>query len=377
MDTNGIAKLGLGIVAALAAASCSDGVLSSTQPDRSRVEASRSLEDRAIGVERGDLHAPAVDGGAPQPQPQPQPDASLPGTAVGLHGALKVKAGQLVDQHGQPVQLKGMSLFWHNWMGQYYNAAVVSWLASDWRSTVVRAAIGVEPGGAYLSDPATAKAKANAVIKAAIAEGIYVIIDWHAHDAVGNKDKARDFFVEMAQTYGGTPNVIYEIYNEPDYESWSEVKQYSIDIITAIRKIDPDNLIIVGSPHWDQDIHLAADDPIAGQTNLAYSVHFYAGTHGLELRDRVDYALGKGLCIFASEWGTSEADGGSNHKAYLAESATWLSYLAAKKISWCNWSLADKDEASAALVPGASASGGWTPGALTASGKYVRDEIRK
>ena len=43
------------------------------------------------------------------------------------------------------------------------------------------------------------------------------------------------------------PNIIYEIYNEPLDISWSEtVKPYAISVITAIREIDPDNLIVVG-----------------------------------------------------------------------------------------------------------------------------------
>jgi endoglucanase len=54
----------------------------------------------------------------------------------------------------------------------------------------------------------------------------------------------------MATTYGGYDNVIYEIYNEPwGSKSWSgTVKPYSEAVIAAIRAIDSDNLIIVGSP---------------------------------------------------------------------------------------------------------------------------------
>ena len=73
------------------------------------------------------------------------------------------------------------------------------------------------------------------------------------------------------------PNVIYEIFNEPDYETWPEVKAYSEEVIKTIRAIDPDNIILVGSPRWDQDIHLPAADPIKGYANLMYTVHFYAG----------------------------------------------------------------------------------------------------
>ena len=105
----------------------------------------------------------------------------------------------------------------------------------------------------------------------------------------------------MAAQYGKFPNVIYEVFNEPDQETWSQVKAYSTEIIQTIRAKDPDNIILVGSPHWDQDIHTAADDPITGQTNLMYTMHFYAGTHKQWLRDRTDEAIKNGLPIFISE----------------------------------------------------------------------------
>jgi endoglucanase len=35
-------------------------------------------------------------------------------------------------------------------------------------------------------------------------------------------------------------------------------KIYSEEIIKVIRKNDPDNIILIGSPSWDQDVHLPA-----------------------------------------------------------------------------------------------------------------------
>ena len=100
-----------------------------------------------------------------------------------------------------------------------------------------------------------------------------------------------------------------------------------------------------------------------------YTLHFYAGTHGQELRDRIDAAQKQGLPVFISEWGTSRADGGNG--VYLEQSAVWLDFLAERGISWCNWSLCDKSESSAALVPGAPANRAWTDADLSESGKFV------
>ena len=113
-------------------------------------------------------------------------------------------------------------------------------------------------------------------------------------------------------------------------------------------------------------------------TNLAYSLHFYAGSHGQPLRDKADYALSKGLAIFITEWGTTHADGGSSdRKVYTEASAQWLAWADQRQIPWANWSLMDKDESSSALLPGASNKGAWPEVALSPSGRWVREQIRK
>ena len=167
--------------------------------------------------------------------------------------------------------------------------------------------MGVEPDKGYIREKDWSKEKIKVVVDAAIKENIYVIIDWHSHNIRLNE--AKEFFVEMATTYGKYPHVIYEIFNEPEQQSWPDVKAYSTELIKTIREIDPDNIILVGSPHWDQDIHIVADDPIKGYDNLMYTPHFYAATHKQWLRDRGDYALGKGVPLFISESAGMGANG--------------------------------------------------------------------
>lgn len=100
-----------------------------------------------------------------------------------------------------------------------------------------------------------------------------------------------------------------------------------------------------------------------------YTLHFYAGTHGENLRQRLREAVSDGLPVFVSEWGTSRADGSGG--VYLEESAAWLDLLDALGISWANWSLCDKNETSAALRPGTSPDAVWTEEDLSESGKFV------
>ncbi|PRY07414.1 endoglucanase [Pontibacter ummariensis] len=292
--------------------------------------------------------------------------------SVKKHGQLQVDGTQLKDQQGEALTLRGMSFGWHNYWPRFYTPGTVKWLRKDWKSSVVRAAMGVEPRNGYLEKPEWSKEKVKAVVDAAIQEDMYVIIDWHSHNI--NLEEAKEFFAEMARTYGHRPNVIYEIFNEPDEESWDEVKAYSKEVISTIRAIDPDNIILVGTPHWDQDIHLAADAPITGFDNLMYTVHFYAATHKQSLRDRCDYALSKGLPLFISESAGMEAtgDGPLDEKEWQ----NWIDWAEKNKVSWVTWSVSDKDETCSILLPNASSDGRWKKKDLKASGIKSRELLR-
>ncbi|WP_332910428.1 glycoside hydrolase family 5 protein [Algoriphagus boritolerans] len=133
----------------------------------------------------------------------------------------------------------------------------------------------------------------------------------------------------MAETYGHNPHIIYELYNEPIDDTWEEVKAYSEAIITEIRKHDPDNIILVGSPTWSQDVHLVAQNPIMNQENIMYVLHFYAATHKDYLRNRAEAAMNAGLPIFVSECAGMEATG--NGPIDQASWTAWLSWMESKK----------------------------------------------
>jgi endoglucanase len=309
---------------------------------------------------------------AERTSPVPAPEARR--SPVARYGQLSVQGAQIVDATGQPVVLRGQAFGWDNWWPQYYNADVVRWLRDDWCVDVVRPAIGIEPSGAYLSQPKVSTQRARAVVDAAVEVGVYVIIDWHAHDL--HRKEAVAFFAEMARLYGKQPHVIYEIFNEPEKdETWPEVKEYANAVIGAIRQHDPDNLVIVGSPEWDQRIDLVAADPIENFTNVVYSVHFYAKTHGQWLRDRTQAAIDAGIPVIVSESGGSEASGqGPND---YEEWNAWMEFLEKNRVSWLNYSISDKaGETISVLRPGASASGGWTDAYLTESGQQVRALLR-
>ena len=151
----------------------------------------------------------------------------------------------------------------------------------------------------------------------------------------------------------------------------AQVKAYAETVIAAIRQHDPDNIVIVGSPEWDQRVDLVAADPITSDVNVVYSLHFYAGTHGGWLRDRASSVLEAGIPLIVSESSGSEASGmGANN---YTEWQAWFDLMEANHVSWINYSVSDKaGETISVLEPGAPSNGGWDATQLTETGEYIR-----
>jgi aryl-phospho-beta-D-glucosidase BglC (GH1 family) len=301
-------------------------------------------------------------------------------TAVQTHGSLSVNGNQIVDQHGKPLSLAGPSLFWSNTgmdgdEHRYYNADVVAYVQKNWNAPIIRVAIGGTSKGGYLTHPDDNMQRAERVIDAAIAQGMYVIVDWHSHEAEKYPELAIKFFEAIATQYGKHPNLIYEIYNEPLAKTdWSAtVKPYAEKVIPKIRAIDPDNLIVVGTQTWSQDVDKAADDPIKSFINIAYVLHFYAGTHKEPLRKKAEYALSKGIALMVTEWGGVNANGdGAIDKE---ETERWLAFMRKHQLTHCNWALSEKKEGASQLKSGTAPDGKWTDADLTESGLYVRNAV--
>lgn len=132
--------------------------------------------------------------------------------------------------------------------------------------------------------------------------------------------------------------------------------------------MDPDNLIILGTPNFSQDVDTAAADPVAG-TNLLYTLHFYACTHKGSLRAKADRAIAAGLGVFITEFGATPADGGvlanKDNNICAGEANSWFAWMADNVVSGTAWKLETCSDSSCILASTAPADGPWTDSQLT------------
>lgn len=291
---------------------------------------------------------------------------------VSDHGRLRVQGNKIVDSLGRPVQLAGMSLYWPEWASSgknFYTAAAVQTLANDWKASVVRAPMPVYTPNSTPQiqfNSATYTPMIKTVIDAAIANDIYVVVDWHVEGDSVLEDSAKAFFGELARSYQGCPNILWEIWNEPINSSWATIRNYTGDMLPVIRQYSQ-NIVIVGCPNWSHAIQLPLISPVTTDSNIAYSTHFYACSDSTSLQKTVTSAASK-LPIFLSEWGTTSSDGRTGFCTGWSDS--WLALAKSLGLSWTNWSFSNVGGNSQALT-------GTSLTSLTASGTYVKGKIQE
>lgn len=264
---------------------------------------------------------------------------------------------------GNEVQVKGMSLFWSNEKNQnrFWRNDVITGMVSQQGIQVIRAAMAVDDqgwgNGHYFINGKTEYYQdlLDETVQAAIEQDIYVIIDYHSHTAVDNVGRAKEFFKIQAKKWGSYPNVIFEIYNEPICKAgqghgnssnctmitWPEIKAYANEVIPIIRRYS-NNLIVVGTPSWSGNPGAVVGNAITGYDNIAYTFHYYAGKNdGTEAHDfnsmsaDVNSALGAGLSVFVTEWGT--VGYGGDGAPSMANNPQWQTWMNLKKLSSANW----------------------------------------
>ena len=298
------------------------------------------------------------------------------------HGWLRVEGTKIADEHGQILQLKGLSSHGLSWYPEYISREAIR-TTKEHGANVFRAAMYTDEGMGYTQKPEKNRELLYQAIDNSLREGMYVICDWHVlkdRTPMTHLEAAKGFFEEVSDKYKNEPGVIYEIVNEPNGGTkWKEVKEYADIIIPIIRKNSPNSLIIVGTPDHCANLEGIAENPLKYQ-NVMYSMHKY-----FNLTKYKPYStaylkklLDRGLPIFVSEWGidygelddtriTSDHDDRLNFQA----AEEYAAFLRENDVSWCYWSLSNKEEAHSAIVSSSEKLSDWEEEDLSPSVKFV------
>ena len=282
---------------------------------------------------------------------------------------LKLVNNQLCTADNNPVQLRGWST------NDYKNFRVSCDEKADFErmknsgATVIR--IAVDPHE-YASDLTNMVLWVKNSIDYCAELDLYCIIDWHIlvpgdpnhSDYAG----AAQFFYALS-FYVASQNyhhVLYEICNEPNIDEdgsvydigqteWLQIKTYAATILSVIKAGDPDAIVIVGTPQWDQGLVFPMIDPLDEMgMNVMYSFHSNTG-------DEENYlgllsSASAFLPIFVSEWRLLKHSGDacsfeeSKPVADLLMNICNGQNLGGQKISWCNWGWYQKNDVGSAFT---------------------------
>lgn len=294
---------------------------------------------------------------------------------VTYNGQLSVENGKLLNQYSDQIILKGPSA--GNGKGiesldeKYFNKDSLSSI-KQWGANVFRIAVDTsEHYKGYIYDQEILD-RACEIADICIELDMYVVIDWHVlYEENPNVyvEESKEFFSKIAERYKNSPNIIYEICNEPngDETTWEEIKKYANQVIPVIREINEDAIILVGVPNWSHNI----DDVIGDELqydNIMYVDHLYPAGLTSDRFDRLKNAIENGIPVFISEWGLGDNQG----EIYTEYASIIANYMKENKLSWCYWSMDDYNS-SFAIVKKDEWNNELNDEILSESGKYLKN----
>ena len=179
--------------------------------------------------------------------------------------------------------------------------------------------------------------------------GLYVIIDLHFIGNIASgagsqmpdlhtssKEFTLAFWKQVATYFKDTPHVIFEICNEPTDITPFLWRSSAQEIVTLIRAVGAEQIIIVGGVEYSKNLSWVEDSPVDGE-NIAYAAHIYPA-HSPTSWDAWFGDVSAHYPVLVTEWGWLETAPDSA-TAYLVGRASsygepFLDYLDERKIGW-------------------------------------------
>ena len=261
----------------------------------------------------------AACGDMPTEPPPPAPAGPPPAFT-----ALRVEENRIVDAEGADVVLRGVAVVDPLvGRGHRYSTRLgehdLETLAREWRAGIVR--VPMHPD-LMAHHPAYLREFVDPLVEWAGEQELYLLLGYHAHGNPltgeveetpwgfdppwrGNPynpdlELALAFLAETAARYRDRPWVLYSVFNEPAFISWSDWRPLAERLVDAVRDQHPDALVLVSGVHWASELDGALADPVRRE-GVVYEIHPYPWVG--ESWKRVVTELSMKHPVFLGEWG--------------------------------------------------------------------------
>lgn len=279
--------------------------------------------------------------------------AAAAGGPSGGAPCLTVSGNKIVDSSGKTVILRGVSieglyqqsqtsLGLNGIIDKVTNKNDTAGSSPGWYTHIVR--LPADPGTSTGSFGANPDGYVNNTLKPivdyATSKGLYAIIDLHYVDNPYNLvSQVNAFWTKVAPIFANYCNVLYEPFNESNQtDTWAAYKPTMQAWVNLIRQYAPKNIILAGSPSWDQTMGAAATSPLTGG-NIAYTVHMYEQHYMSSYNKQQVTQCAAVNPVVMTEWGfndlASQPGGADLIGTYGTPMLTWLEGMNGGWTAWC------------------------------------------
>jgi len=273
----------------------------------------------------------------------------------GLH----VQRNRIVDENGLPVILRGVTIdeqcddsYFSNL--QRFDEADMAELVQVWHVNVIRVPILPD---LWQSCSNYFQNILDPIVNLGSKYRVYVLLGWHAHGnpitgqvehpSWGNQypyhgnpynpnmTLATSFWNATADRYKNDPWVIYSIWNEPAYITWTNWRPIAEQLVGVVRSHNPNSLILVPGVSWAYDLRGAYNDPV-NRTNIVYETHVYPMFDVVKGPwDQYFGYLATYHPVFVGEWGFHPGDPDPELNGTVDNFGKLLvTYMARNNMSW-------------------------------------------
>ena len=237
---------------------------------------------------------------------------------VSKWGRLELNNNQLCSSNGSKIQLAG----WNanpDTLASFDACSAETQFAQMnlWGAKVVRVTTFANK---FERDSDSELLKMKDYIAQSANAGLYCIVNWDiltpdtAATGEGDPNKclknAKLFFSEISSFVkeNDLNHVLYEICSEPGIIPWNTIKEYADSLLPSIADNDPNAVVIVGTPQWNQKLTEASLNPITHNSlQIMYAFQYYACDHEAFLGEFKNATTS--IPVFATEWSSSSFDG--------------------------------------------------------------------